>query len=238
MKLTVIYDNYQYAAGWETGWGFSCLAENDSGERLLFDTGDNQGKLLRNLSLSGTAHDKITALTFSHSDWDHVDGAWELLGLPGNMHVYTPGCFGREFIGKVESSGKQQTVIGAEKKEIIKGIYVTPVFARPFKRKEQSLVIKSAEGLVLVTGCAHPGILYIAGKVKKMFSENIYMALGGFHLMDYGVPAVSRLADSLRSEGIRKFAPSHCTGKEQIEVFEDRFGDDYIKMGSGRTIEL
>jgi len=47
--------------------------------------------------------------------------------------------------------------------------------------KEQSLIIKSAKGLIIITGCAHPGIVNIVKKAKEIFpNENVYLVLGYF----------------------------------------------------------
>ena len=78
MNITVLYDNREFISRWETGWGFACLINNGE-EKLLFDTGDNGDKLLNNISRSGIELEEIDALTFSHSDWDHVDGAERFL---------------------------------------------------------------------------------------------------------------------------------------------------------------
>jgi hypothetical protein len=45
MKITILYDNHG-CPGFESGWGFSCLV--DSGQRILFDTGDDGNKLIHN----------------------------------------------------------------------------------------------------------------------------------------------------------------------------------------------
>jgi 7,8-dihydropterin-6-yl-methyl-4-(beta-D-ribofuranosyl)aminobenzene 5'-phosphate synthase len=46
MKVTIVYDN-EANPGFKSGWGFSCLIE--TGEKLLFDTGDSGRKLIYNI---------------------------------------------------------------------------------------------------------------------------------------------------------------------------------------------
>jgi 7,8-dihydropterin-6-yl-methyl-4-(beta-D-ribofuranosyl)aminobenzene 5'-phosphate synthase len=48
--------------------------------------------------------------------------------------------------------------------------------------KEESLIIKTSKGLVVITGCAHPGIVNIVKRAKEMLKSDVYLVLGGFHL--------------------------------------------------------
>ena len=47
---------------------------------------------------------------------------------------------------------------------------------------EQALVIQTEQGLVVITGCAHPGIVAILEQAQSLFEESVYMVMGGFHL--------------------------------------------------------
>jgi len=238
MKITIIYDNKQFLEDWESGWGFSALIENNNNERLLFDTGDNSDKLLRNINKTGIDVESINAVTFSHADWDHKDGAEGFLKVNKTAYVYIPHSFPEEFRNMVEQSGHNYTLTGYSKNELIKNVFSTPSYAMAGRPEESGLVIKMKDGIVLITGCAHPGILNMARKVKGIFSMNISMIIGGFHLKDVSINAVENLIGDLKEEGIKRFAPCHCTGDRQIKVFEKMCGGDFIKVGSGKEIKF
>ena len=105
--------------------------------------------------------------------------------------------------------------------------------------KEQSLVIKTIKGLVVITGCAHPGIVNIVKKAKEMFKkEEIYLVMGGFHLLSYSEKETERIIRELKNLEVKKIAPSHCTGVKQIELFKRAWGKDFINSGCGATIGI
>ena len=104
--------------------------------------------------------------------------------------------------------------------------------------KEQSMVIGSSEGLIVITGCAHPGIVKIVKSVKNYFKEDIYMVLGGFHLLPYNDDQVREVIRQLKRLGVRKIASSHCTGKRQIELIREAWGEDFVESGCGAKIKI
>ncbi|HUT07700.1 MAG TPA: hypothetical protein VMY15_02535 [Candidatus Latescibacteria bacterium] len=59
--------------------------------------------------------------------------------------------------------------------------------------KEQALILDTSRGLVVVTGCAHPGIVGIIEKVREITGRPIEAVLGGFHLAQTDDAAVGRI---------------------------------------------
>ncbi len=238
MRITVIYDNHGYEPDWETGWGFSALIENNEDEKLLFDTGDNSDKLLKNINKTDIDVRQIKALTFSHSDWDHKDGAEGFLEVNKSAYVYIPHSFSEEFRAMVEKKNHKYALNGYFKNELIKNVFSTPVFTVKDKPEEQAAVVQGNNGLALITGCAHPGILYMVQKSKDIFKQEVRMILGGFHLKDCEDKDVEDLLNNLKKEGVSYFAPCHCTGVRQIEIFKKECGDGFIKIGAGKVVEF
>ena len=64
--------------------------------------------------------------------------------------------------------------------EICRGVYSTGEIQGVVN--EQSIIFDTDSGLVVITGCAHPGILNILKKVKEIRNKEIYLVLGCFHL--------------------------------------------------------
>ena len=48
---------------------------------------------------------------------------------------------------------------------------------------EQSMIVDTVEGTVVITGCAHPQILDIVRKLKTIIPKDIHLVFGGFHLL-------------------------------------------------------
>ena len=80
---------------------------------------------------------------------------------------------------------------------------------------EQALVLSTNEGLVIITGCGHPGIINIINYAKKISGENKIEALiGGFHLHNVPPERFTNTISMLEENMIKHIIPMHCTGME------------------------
>jgi len=120
--------------------------------------------------------------------------------------------------------------------QICQGVHVTgSAFTWPIMRNvEQSLVLDTTKGLVVVTGCAHPGIVEIVKKAKQMLNKDVYLVLGGFHLLDLSDSQIQRIIQQFRELGVQKVGASHCTGDRAIQLFKEAYREDFVPIGVGR----
>ncbi len=102
---------------------------------------------------------------------------------------------------------------------------------------EQSMVIQTPKGLVVITGCAHPGIEDIVAKAVEIKDEPVLLVMGGFHLLRTGTDAVEDIAREFKDKHIQYAAPTHCSGDGTIRVFQEVFGEQYLKLGTGKVIQ-
>jgi 7,8-dihydropterin-6-yl-methyl-4-(beta-D-ribofuranosyl)aminobenzene 5'-phosphate synthase len=104
--------------------------------------------------------------------------------------------------------------------------------------KELSLVINTADGIVLVVGCSHPGIEAIVAEAAKI-NPHIHAIAGGFHLVVAQDPAIEKVAATLHDAYKVDFiAPGHCTGEPTFAALRKTFGDHYLYAGLGTTLDL
>ena len=104
-------------------------------------------------------------------------------------------------------------------------------------RDEQVCVIKTGEGLVILSGCAHNGIMNIIETVKKHFpGEKVYAVFGGMHLVPYNRQRVARTVEYFNNSGIKYVGACHCTGPA-IADFAEKV-NSYVKASAGTVIEL
>jgi 7,8-dihydropterin-6-yl-methyl-4-(beta-D-ribofuranosyl)aminobenzene 5'-phosphate synthase len=103
---------------------------------------------------------------------------------------------------------------------------------------EQSLLLDTEKGLVIVTGCAHPGIVAIAKKANEELDGDIYLILGGMHLLRHSEEDLNSVIDAFKQLGVQKVAPSHCSGDKAISMFQKAFGEGFVRMGVGRVIDI
>ena len=103
--------------------------------------------------------------------------------------------------------------------------------------EEQALFIQTKKGLVIVSGCGHPGIVNVVTQAKRSFDKRIYMVIGGFHLSSANKDRILKTMDGLKALGVDRIAPTHCTGFEALKMMSDRFvGFDMLPSGSEITL--
>ena len=83
--------------------------------------------------------------------------------------------------------------------------------------EDTSLVVDTAEGLVLISGCGHSGIVNAMEHARKTVrAAPIYTAIGGFHLFGASDETLAWTAAKLKAFGVRNLMGAHCTGLEAL----------------------
>jgi 7,8-dihydropterin-6-yl-methyl-4-(beta-D-ribofuranosyl)aminobenzene 5'-phosphate synthase len=104
--------------------------------------------------------------------------------------------------------------------------------------KELSLAIDTADGMLLVVGCSHPGIERIV-EAAAAINPKIHLIVGGFHLVVAPDDAIARIVSALHDKfKVETIAPGHCTGEPTFAALKKAFGDKYLYAGLGTTISL
>jgi 7,8-dihydropterin-6-yl-methyl-4-(beta-D-ribofuranosyl)aminobenzene 5'-phosphate synthase len=233
IMLTVVYDNNRYEPQLRTDWGFSCLIRRGD-VVILFDTGGSGDILLSNMSQLGLDAMEIDHVVLSHVHGDHTGGLDALLATGVQPVTWVPRSFPVTFKDRVRSMTEIREVTGPV--TIADGIHSTGELGSSIM--EQSLVVESDRGLVLITGCAHPGIVETAARVKELHPGPLYLILGGFHLGGKSQGELQQVAGQLRELGVQKLAPCHCTGTEATRLLAEEWGADFVTCGVGRVIQI
>lgn len=233
VKVTVVYDNHEFDERLRTGFGFSCVVET-ADKRILFDTGGDSPTLLHNMEELGIDPREIDIIVLSHIHGDHVGGLMGALGARPGVRVYVPKSFPDGFKDEMKAHGAFPVEV-SNPVEISNGVYTTGELGTWIK--EQSLIVKTKRGLVVITGCAHPGIVNVVRRAKEVVEGEVCL-VGGFHLSGASDGEVQNMIKSLKELGVKKVAPCHCTGDRAIKVFEREYGNNFIRTGVGRTIEI
>jgi 7,8-dihydropterin-6-yl-methyl-4-(beta-D-ribofuranosyl)aminobenzene 5'-phosphate synthase len=83
--------------------------------------------------------------------------------------------------------------------------------------EDTSLVVDTAEGLVLISGCGHSGIINAMEFARKSVRPApVYAAMGGFHLFAASDETLAWTAAKLKEFGVRHLMGAHCTGIEAV----------------------
>jgi len=104
---------------------------------------------------------------------------------------------------------------------------------------DQSLILDTDRGMVLILGCAHSGMINIINHViNKMGKEKFHALLGGTHL-DFLTPEqLEESINVLKKIEIEKIGVSHCTGMKAAFRLHQEFGDRFFYGCVGSVLEL
>lgn len=235
MRITVVYNNVQYAPEMKTAWGFATVIETGR-ETVLFDTGGDGPTLLANMERLGLMPEHVNAVVLSHTHADHIGGLDDFLARNARVTVYMPQSFPVTFRDAVKRRGAQIDTVGGGPRWLFANFHSTGEMGNGVK--EQALIIDTPSGLVVVTGCAHPGIVEVVRTARGYLNKEVYLVMGGFHLSALSEAEIRQKIRSLASLGTKKVAPSHCTGDAAIALFRKALGNDFVDGGCGAVIEL
>lgn len=232
ITIKILYDNCRAHPDLQEGWGFSAIIKTKT-RNILFDTGNDQKAFFSNAERMQICFEEITDVFFSHKHTDHITGCTEILGrLKEQTPVYVPRGFP---IKKIPQNLNIKTLSGLT--EVDKGLFSLVLRSGLFLH-EQALLLDTEKGLVIITGCAHPGIANIVKSAKKRLKKPIHLVLGGFHLFKKSCCFVGNIVEEFHSLKVQKVAPCHCSGEKTIKQFEMAYEGNFYKIGTGTILTI
>ncbi len=98
-------------------------------------------------------------------------------------------------------------------------------------RDDLSLIIETKNGLVVVCGCCHSGLLNTLKKVSEISGgKKLIAILGGTHMRNFKDEDLKEVGNVLEEKyGLPDLYFNHCSGKNTIKYFKDRFGENKVK---------
>jgi 7,8-dihydropterin-6-yl-methyl-4-(beta-D-ribofuranosyl)aminobenzene 5'-phosphate synthase len=104
-------------------------------------------------------------------------------------------------------------------------------------RDDMSLVMETQEGLVVVCGCCHAGLLNTLAHIRRAFQRRINAVLGGIHLVEADESHLERVIEVLRDiyDSPRLYL-NHCTGERGYVALAGAFGDQVSPCPVGTTL--
>ena len=232
LAITIVHDNYPCVDSLKTAWGFSAFVTGPE-KTILFDTGSDGTLLLENMARLQIDPGRVDLVVISHIHGDHTGGLTGLLKANPRVQVFLPASLPTKFKAAVQGHGAAVVEV-KEPQEICQHVSTTGILGR--RIKEQALVIRTERGLVVLTGCAHPGIARIIKEVRRQHAQSILLVIGGFHLEWVTKGRVESIMAAFRSCGIRYVAPTHCSGDKARRLIQEGYGPGYVDAGVGKTI--
>lgn len=260
MKISVLIDN---TPGIKTlaEFGLSFYVEHN-GAKILFDTAQSD-LFIQNGRVMNVNPEKADHIVLSHGHFDHGNG---LCHLKTGKLVCHPGCFvkrykkhDRSYIGlkcsQPEIDSRFELITTKEPYKLGDGIYflgeiprittfesqTTPFILEDgtpdFIMDDSALAIDLEEGIFVITGCGHAGIVNTLEHAKRvMGKERIIGVLGGFHLKENNLQT-KKTIDYLIDNEVKHVYPSHCTALPALAEFYKVFKIKQVRTGDIITLD-
>jgi 7,8-dihydropterin-6-yl-methyl-4-(beta-D-ribofuranosyl)aminobenzene 5'-phosphate synthase len=105
---------------------------------------------------------------------------------------------------------------------------------------ELALTIETGRGLVVLTGCAHAGLINTLEHVRRQAGDDqpIHAVIGGTHLAPASDEQFSRTLQSLEALEVERIGVCHCTGLERASQLAGHFGERFFFADVGTVFEV
>jgi len=259
IHLTVLVENEVAERGLIPEHGLAVWIESDAG-RLLFDTG--QGEALGpNAERLGVDLSTVDAIALSHGHYDHTGGLAAVLRAAPNAAVYAhPAALGPEYAhdtadhrtlampptaDEVVQKNKPRFIATKQPTEVFGGFHVTGEVPRRTAFEDvgsafpddQALFFSTAEGIVLLVGCAHAGIVNTMRYVAELTgTKTLYCVMGGMHLIAASDERIAKTIEAFKELDVKRAGPVHCTGEKAVARFRKAFPKEFFPCPAGTRL--
>lgn len=219
---------------------------------ILLDAGQT-GIFTRNTTALNCPLNNLHAAVLSHGHYDHADGFLPLFDENKALKVYArpavlePQYNGSRYIG-LKSDLIERCAdrfdLSDEQREILPGVWLVPDAVE----HEQSLVVETSKGLVVMNSCCHAGGDNIVADILQRFpGQKVHALIGGLHLMGpQGITTLGKqpeevraLAHRLMDElGVNYVYTGHCTGAPACKLLQEVSRETFCTIHTGDTLDF
>lgn len=252
LEIVPLYEAASAGPDFISGHGVSYLIRTDSAA-ILLDVGDNPdgssvAPFAQNMEALGISWDEVYRVVISHPHPDHVGGlaAWRertiLFGdLPGGLGerlVFVPHV--TTYQGAVHATIPTLPVPDIATTGVIAYLETWPLSLFAPKGGEQALVVHVAgHGLMLITGCGHPGLERLVTRAESLYGAQVIGVVGGLHYLNAPADELQPQIQFLQSRRPELVALSpHDSAPEALAAFENAFPNAYHTLAVGESIQF
>ncbi|MGH9718743.1 MAG: MBL fold metallo-hydrolase [Bryobacteraceae bacterium] len=236
LDIRVIYDNTSARPGFKEDWGYSAVV-TFKGKRVLFDSGTKPDLFTQNLKRSGVEASSLDATVISHEHPDHIGGIFAILrATKPTMSLNFLDSFPIAVFEMADAADFSPRRL-VKPREIVPGVFTTGLVQG--SPSEQALLIETSQGLVMMTGCSHPGIVkMIETALQQRNAKSIRLLIGGFHLFEMKEPDIVPIVAKMHQLGVKSVIPAHCSGDAAKKLLKEAYGKNYDTAGAGKRLDL
>ncbi len=224
VRLAIVVDN-RAKEGLRREWGWSVYVEAH-GKKALFDAGTSPSVLEFNAGRMGLDISSLDFAVLSHHHGDHYGGFRYVGRKARGLRVYSPPGE----LGYLSEWGLDPVPVTSPL-EVGRGFWLTGPLSSGWIL-EQALAISTAEGLVVVVGCSHPGVHRLVAAAREASGINdVHTVIGGFHMPS------ERVLDELAGMS-RRICPAHCSGNKSLSYLRRKYPEKLCEVMAGSILVL
>ncbi len=235
INVTVIVDRYGDPEKYVLRRGLTVFIETKD-NYILFDLGPDSESLQKNAEKMGIDLELLDGAIISHTHSSHIGGINALGWSSPFLKILIP-FDSMKSIGRIIKNNGLVPIEVLDWLNPWPQIYVTPpVYGPPW---EHFLVINTPKGLIVLSGCMHPGLMKTISVIRKKFGDKkIYALIGGFHLENALESYIENTIRELLKVNPEKIIPLHCSGSLFINRARSVLGNKIVEVKVGNTISL
>lgn len=104
--------------------------------------------------------------------------------------------------------------------------------------EDQSLVVRTDRGGVVIAGCVHAGLINTLTYARNIADMDIHAVIGGTHLIFATDERITRTVETLKEMGVQMLSPAHCTGFRAMGTLHRSMGDKLIPCSVGSVFRF
>lgn len=269
MKIITLMEDTYGRANVEAEHGLSFYIETQE-HKLLMDTGASD-LTWENARQLGVDLSKVDTVVISHGHYDHAGGLMGFVHQNPTAQIYMQKSAGGDYFHRDRYVGIDKAIMELSQLRLIEGDYqiddelqlfsgitgrkLWPDGNRRLTEKregqqvqdqflhEQCLVISSGTKRILLSGCAHNGILNILSRFEEIYQSYPDVVISGFHMMkkeDYTEEECAQIKETAEElcKLPTRFYTGHCTGERAFAMMKEIMGEQLYLIHAGDEILL